>query len=59
MSVQAERDTFFVHLRQQAHWRCRIEEAFKQLKHRLSLEHVSGLSQHVVMQDVAAKIFER
>ena len=38
------------------HRRWRIEEAFKRLKHRLNLEHVSGLSQHAVMQDVAAKI---
>ena len=27
------------------HQRWRIEEAFKRLKHRLNLEHVSGLSQ--------------
>jgi hypothetical protein len=32
------------------------EEAFKRLKHRLNLEHVSGLSQQAVVQDVAAKI---
>ncbi|NNM52662.1 MAG: transposase, partial [Pseudomonadales bacterium] len=38
------------------HQRWRVEEAFKRLKHRLSLEHVSGLSQQAVMQDVAAKI---
>ena len=38
------------------HRRWRIEEAFKRLKHRLNLEHVSGLSQHAVAQDVAAKI---
>ncbi|MBR7781866.1 IS4 family transposase [Undibacterium luofuense] len=38
------------------HHRWRIEEAFKRLKHRLSLEHVSGLSQLAVMQDFAAKI---
>lgn len=38
------------------HKRWRIEEAFKRLKHRLCLEHVSGLSQQAVVQDVAAKI---
>lgn len=38
------------------HQRWRIEEAFKRLKHRLSLEHVSGLSQLAVMQDLAAKV---
>ena len=38
------------------HPRWRIEEAFKRLKHRLSLEHVSGLSQLAVVQDVAAKV---
>lgn len=38
------------------HQRWRIEEAFKRLKHRLNLEHVSGLSQLAVMQDFAAKI---
>lgn len=38
------------------HKRWRIEEAFKRIKHRLSLEHVSGLSQQAVAQDVAAKI---
>ena len=38
------------------HRRWRIEEAFKRLKHRLNLEHVSGLSQQAVVQDVAAKI---
>ena len=38
------------------HKRWRIEEAFKRLKHRLNLEHVSGLSQQAVLQDVAAKI---
>jgi hypothetical protein len=38
------------------HKRWRIEEAFKRLKHRLNLEHVSGLSQRAVVQDVAAKI---
>ncbi|MDQ2823278.1 MAG: serine hydrolase [Pseudomonadota bacterium] len=38
----------------QQHWG--IEEAFKRLKHRLSMEHVTGLTQQVVVQDVAAKI---
>lgn len=38
------------------HQRWRIEEAFKRLKHRLNLEHVSGLSQLAVVQDVAAKV---
>lgn len=38
------------------HDRWRIEEAFKRLKHRLNLEHVSGLSQLAAMQDFAAKI---
>jgi len=38
------------------HQRWRIEEAFKRLKHRLNLEHVSGLSQQAVVQDVAAKM---
>lgn len=38
------------------HQRWRIEEAFKRLKHRLHLEAVSGLSQHAVMVDVAAKV---
>lgn len=38
------------------HQRWRIEEAFKRLKHRLNLEHVSGLSQLAVMHDFAAKI---
>ena len=32
------------------------QEAFKRIKHRLSLEHVSGLSQHAVLQDLAAKV---
>lgn len=36
--------------------RWRIEEAFKRLKHRLNLEHVSGLSQQAAMHDFAAKI---
>ena len=38
------------------HQRWHIEEAFKRLKHRLNLEHVSGLSQQAVVQDVAAKV---
>lgn len=38
------------------HQRWRIEEAFRRLKHRLNLEHVSGLSQLAVVQDFAAKI---
>ena len=32
------------------------EEAFKRLKHRLHLEAVSGLSQHALLVDVAAKV---
>jgi hypothetical protein len=38
------------------HLRWRIEEAFKRLKHRMKLECVSGLSQHAVLIDVAAKV---
>ncbi len=38
------------------HKRWGIEEAFKRLKHRLNLEHVTGLSQYAVAQDIAAKI---
>lgn len=38
------------------HQRWRIKEAFKRLKSLLKLEHVSGLSQQAVVQDVAAKI---
>jgi hypothetical protein len=38
------------------HQRWRIEEAFKRLKHRLHLEAVSGLSQHALLVDVAAKV---
>lgn len=38
------------------HQRWGIEEAFKRLKHKLNLEHVSGLSQQAVEQDVAAKV---
>lgn len=38
------------------HQRWAIEEAFKRLKHRLNLEHVSGLSQQALLQDFHAKI---
>ena len=38
------------------HQRWSIEEAFKRLKHRLKLEHVTGVTQQAVVQDVAAKI---
>src|SRR3954454_24158994 len=38
------------------HQRWRIEEAFKRLKLRLHLEAVSGLTQHALIVDVAAKI---
>lgn len=38
------------------HGRWRIEEAFKRIKHRLGLESVSGLSQHALLVDVAAKV---
>jgi hypothetical protein len=38
------------------HQRWRIEEAFKRLKHRLNLEHVSGLSQQAALPVFAAKI---
>ena len=38
------------------HQRWRIEEAFKRLKHRLHLAAVSGLSQHALLVDVAAKV---
>ena len=38
------------------HRRWRIEEAFKRLKHRPNLEHVSGLSQQAALHDFAAKI---
>jgi hypothetical protein len=38
------------------HHRWRIEVAFARLKHRLNLEHVSGLSHQAVLQDFAAKI---
>jgi len=45
-----------IELAQLYHHRWRIEEAFKRLKHRLKLEHVSGLTQLAVRQDFAAKI---
>lgn len=38
------------------HQRWRVEETFKRLKHRLNLEHVSGLSQQAALHDFAAKI---
>ncbi|GLR12472.1 hypothetical protein GCM10007907_12620 [Chitinimonas prasina] len=38
------------------HQRWRIEEAFKRLKCRLNLEHVSGLSHLAVAQDFAARV---
>jgi len=38
------------------HMRWRIEEAFKRLKHRMKLECVSGLCQHALLIDVAAKV---
>lgn len=38
------------------HQRWRIEEAFKRLKHRMRLECVSGLSQHALLIDMAAKV---
>jgi len=38
------------------HQRWRVEEAFKRLKHRMKLECVSGLSQHALLVDVAAKV---
>ncbi len=38
------------------HQRWRIEEAFKRIKLRLALEHVTGLSQLAAMQDLAAKV---
>jgi hypothetical protein len=38
------------------HQRWRIEEAFKRLKHRLHIEAVSGLSQHALIVEVAAKV---
>jgi len=38
------------------HSRWRIEEAFKRIKHRLALEHLSGLSWLAAQQDFGAKI---
>lgn len=38
------------------HQRWRVEEAFKRLKHRVHLEATSGLSQHALIIDVAAKV---
>ena len=38
------------------HSRWRIEEAFKRLKHRLALEHLSGMSWLAAQQDFGAKI---
>lgn len=38
------------------HFRWRIEEAFKRLKHRLALENTSGLSWLAAQQDFGAKI---
>jgi hypothetical protein len=38
------------------HSRWRVEEAFKRIKHRLSLEHTSGLSWHAANQDFGAKV---
>ena len=37
------------------HGRWRIEESFRRLKHRLGLEHTSGLSWHAARQDFGAK----
>ena len=38
------------------HQRWRIEEAFKWLRHRRHIEHVSGLSQQALVHDVGASI---
>ena len=38
------------------HGRWRVEEAFKRIKHRLNLEHTSGLTWHAAQQDVGAKM---
>jgi len=38
------------------HQRWRLEEAFKRLKHRMALEHLSGLSQLAARQDFGAKV---
>ena len=37
------------------HGRWRVEKAFKRIKHRLELEHTSGLSWHAARQDFGAK----
>ena len=37
------------------HRRWRIEEAYKRVKHRVQLEHTSGLSWHAARQDFGAK----
>ncbi|MBN8497453.1 IS4 family transposase [Accumulibacter sp.] len=37
------------------HGRWRIEEAYKRIKHRVQLEHTSGLSWHAARQDFGAK----
>ena len=38
------------------HQRWRIEEAFKRIRHRLNIEHTSGLTWHAAYQDVGAKM---
>ena len=38
------------------HSRWRIEEAFKRIKHRLNLEHLSGITWHAAQQDFGAKM---
>jgi len=38
------------------HGRWRIEEAYKRIKHRLNLEHTSGLTWLAAQQDIGAKI---
>jgi hypothetical protein len=38
------------------HARWRIEEAFKRVKHRLALEHLTGISWLAAQQDFGAKI---
>jgi hypothetical protein len=37
------------------HGRWRVEEAYKRIKHRLALEHTTGLSWHAAQQDFGAK----
>lgn len=37
------------------HGRWRVEEAYKRIKHRLGLEHTTGLSWHAAQQDFGAK----